>query len=781
MRDDRIGCGVLLLAETAIIAWLVVTRTGVFGHDAFQYFGLQFYFLCDSATSGENALWMPFMTHGTLANWWFYIQTGFSQSLLLLAGTLKQALLGWNFHPLFYGGILFDHVVLLVGVVAYGRRMFRNGLSVIFTAVAVVGTAVWYSQPWWNFHAYYLLPLLFHLVHAAAESSGRGAPVRYAILIVFVALACFGNMPYWAPVILLALSAYALPVFVAHRRDVPAAMRRPAVLLSIIASGLIAIAVTWIVLTGGTSEIINYTPGRKFDGTAPLFFFLNYGRVPASQWIEMLTGFSPAFDCSLYAGVLAIPCIFYGIWSCRSRLEWRIVAASGALFFLMSSATVVATALYHVWPGMAYYRHLGLMTPVVKLYLCLAAGFGFDAFVDRIRTERVTRQELLAAIAFFIVVATGLAALLATGDRLERILSGMFIGGPDNQPSPLDIPLFDTMFLDGNPARMITRTLVVSVALAAVASVLAAWRRHRVVILMALVAVHAADAYSYKLQQLGYRSQPLTAEQYALSTLRQLPWHSKRVDPIRLDEIADLVPQIGFGETYWSLETFLMADPLVNAGRTDHWLKPYDRYLRAMHGESASATTHATASFRPFSSIIFPDRSAARMVSGGTEGKVLVYSRAHELDEAGTAKAMQSSGFNGEVLFIDRQGTGPSGPVDGTAVERARLPVRNLLFTANQVGFEVHAPGDGMWLYYADVWHPFWTASVNDVRTPVRKADLAYKAVPLRNGRNVVTFSIRAPWLAAACTVINLLYAAGAVAVVMMFGALMRRPPYRDP
>jgi hypothetical protein len=41
-------------------------------------------------------------------------------------------------------------------------------------------------------------------------------------------------------------------------------------------------------------------------------------------------------------------------------------------------------------------------------------------------------------------------------------------------------------------------------------------------------------------------------------------------------------------------------------------------------------------------------------------------------------------------------------------------------------------------MFYSDVWHPSWRATVNGKPVPVYRADLAYKAVPLAAGENVV-------------------------------------------
>ena len=49
-------------------------------------------------------------------------------------------------------------------------------------------------------------------------------------------------------------------------------------------------------------------------------------------------------------------------------------------------------------------------------------------------------------------------------------------------------------------------------------------------------------------------------------------------------------------------------------------------------------------------------------------------------------------------------------------------------------------PISHVWLFYSDVWHPFWKATVNGEPTEVFKANLAYKAIQLKAGDNNVHF-----------------------------------------
>src|SRR4030095_10274660 len=193
--------------EAILVLSLMSSHRGVIGHDAFQYFGLQYYFLNNAVNSGETAQWMPLMTHGTVANWWYAVQASMLQGALLALGPLDRFLIGWNFLPIYYLGILFDSTVLLLGTWLLGRRYFESNLTTLFVCIPAVGSVTWFTQPWHNLHSYFALPLIFHFIHELFEK-GRW---RYFLLAGnLFAIQCCGGLPYYIPLTSLIVFLYAL-------------------------------------------------------------------------------------------------------------------------------------------------------------------------------------------------------------------------------------------------------------------------------------------------------------------------------------------------------------------------------------------------------------------------------------------------------------------------------------------------------------------------------------------------------------------------------------------
>ncbi|MCE5212362.1 MAG: YfhO family protein, partial [Deltaproteobacteria bacterium] len=104
------------------------------------------------------------------------------------------------------------------------------------------------------------------------------------------------------------------------------------------------------------------------------------------------------------------------------------------------------------------------------------------------------------------------------------------------------------------------------------------------------------------------------------------------------------------------------------------------------------------------------------------------------------------SSYKGDTIFLSApekyQETSPVVSNKYLASDmRLHLPYQVLKFDANhlEVATNNNAP-QAAWLFYSDVWHPLWRATVNGKDTPVFKANLAYKAVKIEPGPNKVHF-----------------------------------------
>src|SRR4051794_7272178 len=88
---SRLGFPLILVLHLACTVWLVADRRMMIGHDGFQYFTLQYYFLNNRVMTGEIPQWIPYLAHGSGATPHYSIQASPLQNVLLLTGLVPQS------------------------------------------------------------------------------------------------------------------------------------------------------------------------------------------------------------------------------------------------------------------------------------------------------------------------------------------------------------------------------------------------------------------------------------------------------------------------------------------------------------------------------------------------------------------------------------------------------------------------------------------------------------------------------------------------------------------
>ena len=204
----------------------------------------------------------------------------------------------------------------------------------------------------------------------------------------------------------------------------------------------------------------------------------------------------------------------------------------------------------------------------------------------------------------------------------------------------------------------------------------------------------------------------------------------------------------------------------------DHWLKPLDELVRTWTGQDIDDLTKLPRGLVPFRGFFFAAQGEAALgISGVLEDKIQFFGGAERLpDDRAVSSRMQQADFDGSVLLLSPRVSERAPPAPAVAgAGRLRLAYKVVDFSANRIAIALNAPGPGAWLMYADTWHPSWTATVNGRAVPVERADLAYKAVQLDAGPNLVEFRFDIPWFRVIyfCVGVNSLLWVGGVALLL--------------
>lgn len=754
-QSGSILFALILIPELVLTLFLILGRRMIGGHDGFQYCTLQYYFLNNAVMHGEIPQWIPFLTHGTVAAPWYFIQAGLLQNaLFLFAGLLKNV----HFLPLFDLGIFIDGLLLLTGTWLLARRFFSSPRTAFFISVSMMGSAIWPAQTWWNFHLLYALPLVLHFLHVFLE---KGEWRYFSLAGSLAAAQTPGNLPYYPPLLALVIFHYFLFYFLLNRKEVWADLRRLKFGLPFAASVLLILALfltAFAVLKSGAEALVYslVDSGRNPDGTNTLHTFLNYGgHTDLSEWLELFFRISPNLDYTLYLGLFTLSFIVCGVLIPEKKTAHFMLL--GAMLFLFITGSFLSVVYYYCWPMMKYYRHLALAAPLIKFPLCFVAGAGFEALLRGRPPQKkflFFLPALLAAV-LLLTAAAGLVFLASNPGLLIQILERM---GPQNLLKILPLP---------DNAGLLSTRLWLAVPLACLAALffcllafLPGGKKMRWFLAFAILALHLADLYEYKFFEIRQMTVPLSDGQYQATRFQTLPYMTKRTLPAREENDRSSLFRgfPAYGARYWAIQAFLFQDTIWSHLRTDTWLNSIDRLTKVYcrDTDAPKAPPFGLLAYFTSRAAVIPPHPAAAKTCGLTEDKIRFFSEAYTLSETDPdseenwmSSLIADPRYSGDMIFLSTVGknapeirkTQRWSPGNSFALNR-RIPslYQVIQFDSNNLAVAVSLPKDleSAWIFYGDAWHPAWKATVNGKPAPVFKADLAYKAVPLEPGRNIV-------------------------------------------
>ncbi|MCB9757693.1 MAG: hypothetical protein H6753_04620 [Candidatus Omnitrophica bacterium] len=738
---------ILLILQIFFFSWLIFSKRIPGGHDGFQYFVLQYYFLNDTVISGEIPQWMPFMTQGTVASWWYFVQASLFQNTLMLAHGLLKSI---NFMICFNAGMFVDELLLMIGSWLLARRFLQSPLALFFTVASILSSCVWMTQPWYNFHFYYAIPLILHFGHRFLET-GRWRYFFFAGNLLTIQM--LGNLPYFLPLISLVIFLYFIfyglfqfDLILNQLKRITWNFKTILCILGILSS-LVGV---YVVLSSGTDQIVNYNYGRELDISTTIDGFLSYaGNFNLHKWEELFIGISPALDFTLYGGLFIIPMIIFGLVINAQRRNFHFVFLI-LILISISVGSKVAALFYYIWPLMKFYRHLTLISPIIKLLLCFLAGFGFDALINNVKHRKYLL--ILSALIIFSILLTLLNLQNNFNDHLTNVVS-----------TSSELPILMKTRHPTFQILRIERSFMIAAVFILV--IFCSYILHRknlgVLGIIFLLTFHTWDIYSYKFSEASLRTLSLTDSQIELTKFQPMPF-SKFRETAYPDNNAryDLVTHLPTpGQQYWSNSSFAFFDDVGSAFRTDHWLLPLDNFMRAYWKQPIDNLKIKPKGLFYYYHLSFPSgHVAAGKFAAATYPKIQFFSDAHLIyDPQRIATLISNDTYAGDILFLSAHNNlqpqknnsrshKPKGFLQDN--ERLAIPFDIKNFSSNTLELEMNVPNNkNVWLMYSDVWHPNWKAFNNGHQIQLERANLAYKAIQLMPGKNKITFKFFSPLL----------------------------------
>lgn len=694
-----------------LINYPYLSGTFVPYHDTLHVFQGFHYFYSHYYFTGEIANWNMYLGLGTNFQQLFVLTpSGYFAMFIGKLLRIENALL------LFKWSIVFEQLVMLFGMYRLSRLLFTHSATVIFVCVGAIGSTVWYSQLYWSFRIYYLIPLiLYFLFRFFIEKR----PIFFWAFGIVSLFSMLGNPPYFG--IVLFFICFCIGV-VMSLKYIDAWKTIPEISIKNIFAFLLLIILLSAYLTLIVHALRNMSfiaPDRDAAGKTSLDVFLSYGgHIDLKALYHMFlfgwpihTPWNHAMDNTVYIGLISL---FFLVYSFLYVRGIRYLAVLAALIFLIwfSSAGLLATLLYFV-PGISLLRHLSLMWGPIKICMLICAGFGLDHYL---RAGKRFRPVLIIIIVIF----------------LMDIFAVKYSTFPESWHVTKLCPLISYL-------RIIVYIVIVYLGLLFCKFI--SRRNYRevfhlrvtqkeVLIYFCIVAfvfdlllfqVVAKDvAPNVSKENIGrlYTVRVSYPEFYL--ERRGSPVSKRSSDAMRLILSIPNTPQINS-----IIYSFVQFDPLFSKYRKEYTFPPYD-HLKSI--------LESRADFM----------SSGKKILGWHYPKFRLVRKAIFVDTDDEASRIIKNTENLDDIVV-LQDILPSVrekefDVDDSTTEIGTISV--LRITANEVCLLVNVKSKyPVWLVYADFYDRTWEAYVNGSVSPIAKAFLAFKAVCVMPGENIVDFS----------------------------------------
>ncbi len=705
---------VLLMALLFLMNYRIWSPTFWPQHDTFRFFQTFYIFYNGLLLKNEFARWLPYGTYGIQAD--FFQINGLSVTDYLIG------VLGWIFRiknvlNLFWISILMQQFLLLFGTYSLSRELFSKTASIFFITFGVLASTIWANKMFFNFHMFYLLPFVFYFLLASFQQ--RKPHFFWLAGVAFVV------MELGVPIFMVTLHALICLIFLCfilfqHGFPKNSFSKNWANLLSAALFGIAAVSYLYF-----QWHMFDFAHcDRPFRDPAtnqvPLDVFLTYqGQIDLRKF--MMLFFSGQTDTfTLYVGLLPLIFVVYSIWNVRSNklIIFEAIAAF-LILFSVSDISFVARTAYHLFPPLHYFRYIGHIGCMIRLFLFLIAGFGLEHFLNQIsnpetREADAASKALLVSGASVLGLMIFLAALNVRWKFFEiawpefSIFSGI-LGG-----------IFILIFTGGR-----SRSL--------------RWKGGLAIFFLAI------DLLSF--QNLFFKSLPeIVSIDKRVSNVSLYQFQPTRSWTIpdglgRAKAAFSLIDQSSDRETSL-MYPFAQFDPCVPADWTPYWASGSYSFL-ANRMSLLLQNTPALQDFRQ-TAASDPKVRFALTAAGCEASKLYLVSNvlfAHGSDEA--EELIRDIAEVHKKIVLERASESlESSYTSGAEEENAMGSIEMTDFSFNHLSAKVNVTREsGVFLYYADSYHPGWQAYLDREKTPILKANLAFKAVYIPKGVHVVRFT----------------------------------------
>lgn len=626
--------------------------------DTIERFEMFYFYYNNFFWHGTLAQWLPYYSFGIPANaWQLYILTPMSYFLMVIGKIFVIS----DTNMLFKLSLLGDQIIFLLGMYLLSSKLFKDRLTVFMVCLASMASSYWYDQIDYSFLMYYMFPLaVYYLIRFLDERKPEFLWLSGLILLAWA----MGTTSYfifvWVPLLLFLL------LFLSFKSpNVFGCLLQKSfknIFLFFLVLILYFASVYQLKTFGNFVNVLHRPPGIKTD----LDMFLTYGLL-MSNLKEYFGAFVYGKNADIYIGLLPVMAVIWAILRIRKRLFVGFLLCTAGVLWISFGGW--GAACLYFFPGVPYYRHIGMLYGLFKVLLVLCAGFGLDYFWDLKIKDQIGLMAI--ALAFFIFCSDGfgLSQPWLMDNFVHHHSSGVYWG---HEP-------WNSSFY-----RLGAYFMALGVMLLAQFLPREELKKTGVKGLLFLVLCFDIFSFQYGNYRFNVGNRLLSKELLYILNVHRDNYQQQRSLPMDQRQ-KDILGALH--SAYTTKYSMMQFEPCQSQFRMD--FQPKATKLLEDTRQSQ---------YQDLQQVLGCDAPKLRLVDSG--------------------------------VSLDKTQLATMPNLYQPCPHCPEIQVKK--FSADELVAQVNAPSKGAWLVYADSFHPGWHAIVNGRPQPVYQAYLAFKAVYLK-------------------------------------------------
>jgi len=707
---------VIILSLHACLFWALAAANLPLTHDTminFQMFGTVYR---EFLLSDEFPLWLPFTNQGVTAD--------FAYAFTFTPAFYAAVFLGKLFSVtdtllLFRFGLYLEEALLIYGLYRLSSLFHRHRISPIIIGITGVLSVSWGTQIHWNFHLIYLYPLM--LYHTARFLSGEGLEhLAFALIamtlggLFYTQIFIAATLCPFACIWLLLLRPQILPLL----RFAVAKSRGLVIVCLALVTAFLNVQFARHVIDGMQS----FTSMRQSNGAVGLEIFLSYGgHVSPVKFMEFIYAAPVRFAFIAYSGLFTILFVTFALIHARTKVFGVFLLLAGlVLLFSLGASGGVAEIAYRFFPSMDKFRHIGFVTPVAKILLIVASGFGIDHYLENMSTRS---RNLL----FLTSLTLALGAVFVMVDAAHGWQYAYAID------SSLDIPfafhywqwlivLLFVLMAFGLGVGHIARDMLGPCLLLCVLLEMASYKF--------LIEWHAPGMTANWFRHWQSLRHAYDVRPVVYSSARRRENEQDIMQRLSLMDVWGARNSMGYGS--------LSVDLCFPVHRVDMASTTFDSLIRARFSVPDRQSP------QEYFTLGKVANDTELMAAIGCEMPKLYLARKPVFtDNDAQARHIVNTAatlYETPVIQTSNPKKYDAMPTSPSVISADAIKIRR--FSANRLTASIEIPpGSNSFLIYLDNLHPGWRAQIDDHSAPIFPANIAFKAIELTPGYHEVKFS----------------------------------------